>query len=65
MKALDRVYTHPKRWWQVLSKVATRLWRRVVESYQAGDAAGLATASEQLMAMLADMDALLSTQRWL
>ena len=47
----------------MLSKLATGLWKRVVQVYQARDAAGLTAASDQLLALLADMDALLSTQR--
>lgn len=48
---------------QVLSKLATGIWERVVEDYQACDAAGLTAASHQLLALLADLDALLSAQR--
>ena len=48
---------------QVLSKLATGLWQRVVGAYQARNAAGLRDVAEQLLALLADMDLLLSTQR--
>ena len=48
---------------QVLSKLANGLWARVIDVYRAGNAAGLAEASEQLLALLADTDTLLSTQR--
>ena len=48
---------------QVLSKLATGFWQSIVAAYKAGDVTQVRDAGAVLLGLLADLDALLGTEK--
>jgi alpha-N-acetylglucosaminidase len=48
---------------ELMSKVAGRFWKDAADAYQAGDLAGVQQSGGQLLALLADLDAMLGSHK--